>query len=209
MKHLLIGICFIVIILITSITPPQAHCSTMTTTPKIISVSKDTFNLTQYRLKNEALKWVGYKETGNNRGKDVDSWNHYCGVALGSPYCSSFVSYLIRLCKIILNNVSNYRTARAKDWLKLRYIKAIDVYKKISNGISNGLVIYSRQGGGHVGVFISADSSNRCRFSNVEANTSPSRTGSQHNGSGIWLKNRTIEPYNHSYRVIAFVPIEE
>ena len=115
MKHLLIGICFIVIILITSITPPQAHCSTMTTTPKIISVSKDTFNLTQYRLKNEALKWVGYKETGNNRGKDVDSWNHYCGVALGSPYCSSFVSYLIRLCKIILNNVSNYKTARAKD----------------------------------------------------------------------------------------------
>ena len=43
-----------------------------------------------------ACGMVGEAETeGPNRSPVIDSWNRRCGVALGSPYCASFVSWCI------------------------------------------------------------------------------------------------------------------
>jgi hypothetical protein len=43
-----------------------------------------------------ACSVVGATESdGTNRSVLIDSWNRRCGVALGSPYCASFVSWCI------------------------------------------------------------------------------------------------------------------
>jgi len=43
-----------------------------------------------------ALKWVGLREEGVNRGTEIDAWLGACGVQPGNPWCAAFVSAILR-----------------------------------------------------------------------------------------------------------------
>jgi hypothetical protein len=43
-----------------------------------------------------ALKWVGLKETSENRGVEIDAWLEACGAQSGNPWCAAFVSAVLR-----------------------------------------------------------------------------------------------------------------
>lgn len=39
-----------------------------------------------------ASQYLGFKETGNNRGSQVDQWNTTYGGSIGDPWCATFVN---------------------------------------------------------------------------------------------------------------------
>jgi hypothetical protein len=50
----------------------------------------------RFNLVLAALKWVGFRETGENGGPEVTSWLGACGVGPGNPWCAAFLSALLR-----------------------------------------------------------------------------------------------------------------
>lgn len=123
------------------------------------------------------------RETSYNRGVMVDIYNKSVGVALGSPWCGSFVGY--NLTKI---GVKNPNSGRAAD-----YAKSKDIIwrsnKKTDIKLLTGDVVtfyYSSLGRvGHTGFYIKKDKEGY--FITIEGNTNG--LGSRE-GGGVYKKKR-------------------
>lgn len=84
-----------------------------------------------------AQSQIGHGEMfGNNMGPDVGK---YLGGRQGLPWCAGFVSYCAKR-----SGLNIPYTLRAKDFLKLG--------KKVSNPQAGDLIVFTHQGGGHVGI---------------------------------------------------------
>lgn len=75
---------------------------------------------------------------GNNRGADVKK---YLQGQEGLPWCAGFVSYCVKRA-----GLNTRYTLRAKDYLKLG--------KVVNKPKSGDIVVFTRSGGGHVGIII-------------------------------------------------------
>ncbi|MDD5009389.1 MAG: CHAP domain-containing protein [Syntrophorhabdaceae bacterium] len=95
---------------------------------------------------------IGHGETwGNNRGSDV---RKYLGGRDGLPWCAGFVSYCAKKSGLYLPY-----TLRAKDYLRIGKIT--------SNPQSGDLIVFSRNGGGHIGII---EKVNKDKITTIEGN---------------------------------------
>ena len=84
-----------------------------------------------------AQSQIGLGEVGgNNKGMYV---RRYLNGREGLPWCAGFVSYCV-----VKDGIRIPYTLRARDFLKLGI--------KVSNPNPGDLIVFSRQGGGHVGI---------------------------------------------------------
>lgn len=143
-----------------------------------------------------ASRWVGYREQGYNRGRWIDSFNIHAGVPLGSPYCASFVYWILDS----LRWEPRLRTGYSRSYV--RYGIPISLARERG---AEGLLIWRRRGGGHIGFVVR--NSGAFRWETVEANTSPGR-GSQWNGDGIYRRIRSYDPLS-VFRITHYVPLRE
>lgn len=151
-----------------------------------------------------ALSYEGVKEDNNNRGALIDKINKHAGSPLGSSYCANFGRFVLDSVKAVS---PAYRPPVATAWLRNKsVIKANDVYYgKVT--APSGAVIVWRNGGswqGHLGFLIKFIS--KVGMQTIEANTSPSKAGSQTNGGGIYRRIRNIAPFAY-FKIEGFVPV--
>lgn len=144
-----------------------------------------------------ALRWVGTREEGSNRGRWIDSFNAKVGAPYGSPYCASFVYW-------VLDSIQwepRLRTA----WSRAYVSVGVPIGLARGYGVE-GLLIWLRRGGGHIGFIVR----NRgdWEWETVEANTSSGARGSQYNGDGIYRRVRRYEPFS-TFRITHYVRLRK
>lgn len=144
-----------------------------------------------------ALGFIGYTESGNNRGAWVDRWNGindagrwWCKAC---PYCATFTGAALNEGGAL---EPTYRGASSRVYITSRSIPMREIMSKAISLPSGTLLIWVRKGGGHIGQVVVQSAVGR--YTTIEANTSPERagSGSEWNGGGVYMRNRRYEPYN-------------
>lgn len=159
------------------------------------------YTVTHGGVLDKALQpYHGMKESGYNRGPFIDTANRWARVPLGSPYCASAGGYVVseRLGLIDAPSVP----ARARAWITDDAVDAKRVWRGLDTVPYPCLVIWTRAGGGHFGIAVSATR-------HFEFNTSPDSRGSQWNGKWSGWKHRGLShmaPTN-PYRITHFIPL--
>lgn len=151
-----------------------------------------------------AKSFDGIKETGKNRGSFIDKLNRFTKVPLGSPYCASFVSFVIdsankitpikyKVKSALAQKLRNKLTYSAKMVLDgKRYPKASEV------------VIWQKGNTqfGHAGI-VTKDWT-ETKGETIQANTN--KSAESRDGNGIYIKMAKINPFSY-FRIVAFTPI--
>lgn len=139
-----------------------------------------------------ARQYLYQLETGgNNRSPFIDSCNREAGIPLGSPNCASTVSRWLRMSGAIYPTYRGgySRAFVTKESLVLPLKSWID--------LSGWLLVFRRNGGGHIGVIESGS----MVVKTIEANTSSGERGSQWNGGGIFPRTRNLKQLSSPYNV--------
>jgi len=125
-----------------------------------------------------AKKYIGYTEHPANSNQTLfGAWYGMNGV----PWCMEFVQFLFAQCDCPLP----YKTASCSallDWYKAYQPNKIKIMP-----LPNDIVIYKF---GHTGI---VESGNSQAVTAIEGNTSPTVTGSQDNGGGVYRRTRTAD----------------
>jgi hypothetical protein len=148
-----------------------------------------------------AARYLTVRETsGRNRSPDIDRWNRFARVPLGSNYCAAFISFVNNEARI---RAPTLRTAWARAFIvQGRSVNARDVLLGKYRPPPGTILVWVRPGGGHVGY---VEQWNKSSGTTIEANTSSGR-GSQFNGDGVYRRTRTIQPFA-KFRIVAFTPV--
>lgn len=137
----------------------------------------------QDRLLYYANKYTYVRESnGSNRSKEIDLWNKFCNVPMGSPYCASFVSYIHYLAKVDGPKTAWSPSCVSRNNVKFESVKGGDVF---------GLYFSSKRRVAHTG-FVEKVSGSLVYC--VEANTSPnakSGSSTDRDGDGAHRKTRS------------------
>jgi len=148
-----------------------------------------------------ARTYVGYVETGKNRGAFIDELNRRVNNPLGSPYCQAFVSYILDSAGAKSPRINTGLAAKVKTKFSFSAWDVILGRRKVANGMivtwQKGRTIF-----GHSGI-VSADWFG-ISGKTIQANTSSNIENRE--GDGIFEKNARIEPYNY-FRIIRFTPV--
>lgn len=155
-----------------------------------------------------AKTFVGKQETeGKNRGQWIDVWNRFVDAPLGSPYCASFVSWILYHSGVsepqIKSPLARHFYTKAPKVLKY---SAGEVLRKKRN-VKQGTIIIWQRGEtiyGHTGFAL--EDWKGISGKTIEANTTKGTKGIQHDGDGVYIRRRTIEPYNF-FRIIGFTEV--
>lgn len=130
-----------------------------------------------------AKSYLNVKEEGNNRSKDIDTWNRFTKVPLGSPYCASYISYVNHLV-----GLDAPISAWAPDQVRRKNVP----FSSLRSGDVFGIYFQSKKRIAHVG-FV-----DRIRGSflvTVEANTSPDAaagSNADRDGQGVYSRRRPV-----------------
>lgn len=132
-----------------------------------------------------AQGYVGEKESkGFNRSTNIDKWNRFCDVPMGSPYCASYISYVLYEAKVKNAPRTAWSPSMvARNNVPFSQIKPADVF---------GLYFSSKKRIAHVGFIKDPDYSTNM-LQTTEANTSPTAGhggASDRDGDGVWNKLR-------------------
>lgn len=139
-------------------------------------------------------KWVGFEETGQNRGVFFDKLNRAAGNPLGSPYCAATVSMALKMGGA---TTPTYRGGLATRYRESGSLTARDVLRGKATLQPGDLAIWQKGETifGHIGVIERVV--DRRTIVVIEGNTSPGTAGRQDDGDGIWRRTRHIEMYNY------------
>lgn len=154
---------------------------------------------------NIAKSFDGIKEVGNNRGKFIDIINRFTKVPLGSPYCASFVSFVIDSANKITPIQHKVKSALAQ---KLRN-KLTYSAKMVLDGKrypQKGEVVIWQKGKtafGHAGII--TENWKETKGQTIQANTN--KSAESRDGNGIYIKMAKINPFSY-FRIVAFTPID-
>lgn len=146
----------------------------------------------------EAERWIGVRELRPNRGPQIDAWNREAGAPLGSSYCASFGTHDL--------NVAQAEYPRTRSALARAYKREGILAKDVLIGKiipQPGWLVGWQRGStihGHLAVVRRWD---RVSGATVEGNTSSGVAGSQHDGDGVFARDRAIEPANY-FRITWF-----
>lgn len=126
------------------------------------------------------------EKNGCNCGKEIDRWLKSVGVPSGSSYCAAFVSYCLSQAGATLPTV---RSASARKFITPASIPISRI--QVGDVKVGDLAVWQRGTGwqGHIGIVIRQLSRNR--YIVLEANTSSGDRGSQANGDGVYIRDRT------------------
>ena len=139
-----------------------------------------------------ARQYLYQTETnGNNRSPSIDSANRAAGIPLGSPYCASMVSRWLRMSGAIY---PAYRGGYSRAFVTK---ESLTLPLKHWQDLSGWLLVFKRNGGGHIGVIESGS----VIVKTIEANTSSGERGSQWNGGGIFPRVRDLKKVSSPYNV--------
>jgi len=146
-----------------------------------------------------AFSYIGVKENGYNDG--VERFLKSVGRKKGDSWCAAFVSY----CLTVTNHPFPVRSGLARSFVVKKSILATKVLQGQKQVETGDLIIWQRGNTifGHVGFVISQ---NGKYFTTIEGNTSSGQKGAQADGDGVYIKTRTIQPYNY-FRVKWFTKI--
>jgi len=146
---------------------------------------------------------LGTTETKANRGSKIDEWNNALGLPLGSSYCASFVSFAL--------DSANAQIPAVRSGVAQKYITNRSITSgRVSTGrtIPAGSLVIWKRGDtwmGHVGIVVEDWKGGSGKT--IEANTSPSNSGSQSNGDGVYRKNRKLSPTSY-FRITHFTEVK-
>ena len=152
-----------------------------------------------------AISYFGYHDLPgkNNQGEHIDRWLASVGLPTGNPYCAAFVSYCL--------DAGNVNRPRVRSGLSSHFIKDNSISAKhVVQGrkqIPPGYIAVWRRGNtqfGHVGFVLL--SWRGATGITIEGNTTTGTGGNEFNGSGVWIRERTIYPLNH-FRITHFTPV--
>ncbi len=137
-----------------------------------------------------ASLYVGHQEEGKNRSELIDYWNSRLNVPPGSNYCATFVAFVLDSAGVKTPKV---RSAIAQHYITRRSVRA----EKVLSGreIPPGAIVIWKRGEsprGHVEFvrekWVGASGKT------IGANTTPPNIyGDQHQGNGVWEKERRID----------------
>lgn len=149
-----------------------------------------------------AKSFVGTKEEGNNGGYWVERFLASCKLKRGAQWCAAFVNFCldssgVRGLPFTGSGLARHFATRNKT------IKATDVLNKQME-LPAGTIIVWRRGStpfGHAGF---VEKWKGKTGTTIEGNTSSGNRGSQHDGGGVWRRQRTISPLQY-FRITDFV----
>lgn len=124
--------------------------------------------------------------------------NRYVGSPLGSPYCAAAVSYSIR--------PNSLRSGLARALRNKNTFAALEVIQG-KKQIKRGYIIIWQKGetiSGHAG--LANRDWNGVKGETVEGNTSAGNKGSQSNGDGFFIRQRSIQPTAY-FRIKYITPL--
>jgi len=130
-----------------------------------------------------AKTYLNVREESYNRSKDIDTWNRFSGVPLGSPYCASFISYVNHLVGL---------KAPVSAWAPDQVRRNNVPISSLKSGDVFGIYFRSKKRVAHVGL---VDKVRGSFLMTVEANTSPDAvagSNADRDGQGVYARRRPI-----------------
>jgi len=149
-----------------------------------------------------AFSYIGIKEaTGHNDGVEVERFLKSVGRKKGDSGCAAFVSY----CLTVTNHPFPVRSGLARSFVTKKSILATKVLQGQKQVETGDLIIWQNGNtiSGHIGFVILVKDK---KYITIEGNTSSGQKGAQADGDGVYIKTRTIQPYNY-FRVKWFTRI--
>ena len=150
----------------------------------------------QEKVMLESGKYLNVRElNNNNRGKEIDKWNKYLGLPMGSPYCAAFVVSMYKDAGYRLPRIGRCYTlynVLLADEIKYKNITPEELMLKTESLQAGDIIIWRHGKGtaqnwnGHAGI-------GRGKFFKTrEANTMPSSKGNQREGGGVYDRERGL-----------------
>lgn len=149
-----------------------------------------------------AFSYIGVKEaTGKNDGYEVEKFLKSVGRKKGDSWCAAFVSY----CLTATNHPFPVRSGLARSFVKKTSLLATHVLQGRKQVEIGDLIIWQNGNtiSGHIGIVAIVDDK---KYITIEGNTSSGQKGAQADGDGVYIRVRTIQPYNY-FRVKWFTRI--
>ena len=151
-----------------------------------------------------AYSYIGTIEaTGNNDGPKIEYIIRRGGGSKGASYCAYFVSLCIDSARVKEPSV---RPGMAIGYKRKNSIAANDVLIGKTQ-VPPGTIIIWRKGNtihGHTGFVYEWGKKSGIT---IEGNTSSGQKGSQADGDGIWMRNRSIQPMSY-FRIVCFTLVK-
>ncbi len=154
-----------------------------------------------------ARKYIGVREQGYNRGKEIERWQKENGGKPGQSYCAYFVSSMLRESKSKYPTIRSGMAQAFRTGISIRPSHAAKGYCKVQEG---WLLIWANfnssgrnKGTGHIE--INERQISNTEFDAIGANTSSGRAGSQSDGDGVYPTRRRISEKG-KFRLIAITP---
>ena len=156
----------------------------------------------------QARKYLGVRETGYNRGPEIERFQKSHGGKPGQSWCAYFVATVLDEAGV---KKPGYRKGMAQGYITNQSIRASRVAKGYVKLNAGWLAIWGRfkqgrnTGSGHIEIVtnqIRADT-----FEGIGGNTSGHSKGSTNDGDGVYETTRKIITYG-SFRIIYFTQIE-
>ena len=149
-----------------------------------------------------ANSFIGHTEHGNNRSAHIDRWNHAVSAPLGSPWCASFVSFCLAQGRV---KAPKTRSAWSRAFVLRGSIPASRVLTGEYKVRQGDIIIWRRSATqGHIG--FAKEDWRAAKGATIEGNTSSGLKGSQWNGNGVFVRTRSISPFNH-FRITHITPV--
>ncbi len=149
-----------------------------------------------------AFSYVGVKEaTGKNDGAVIERFLKSVGRKKGDSWCAAFVSY----CLTAVNHPFPVRSGLSRAFVTKQSIYATKVLQGQKEVACGDLAIWQNGNtiSGHIAIVVIAD---KTKFITIEGNTSSGQKGTQADGDGVYIRERTIQPYNY-FRIKWFTKI--
>lgn len=129
-----------------------------------------------------AEKYLYVREEGNNRSPDIDRWNTFCKVPLGSYWCASFVAFVHHEA-----GIKAIRSAWSPSWFTADHRIP---FEDLAPGDCVGFYYPNLGRIGHIGLFTGVRRG--AHYITIEGNTGPSDSYDQagRNGQGVYKKLR-------------------
>ena len=189
------------ILLVILLLPLQLYSSPASQEAKPLSYSGNP------ALVKTARKYIGVREQGYNRGKEIGRWQIENGGKHGQSYCAYFVSSMLRESKSQYPTVRSGRAQAFRTDISIRPSHVAKGYCKVKEG---WLLIWANfsnsgrnKGTGHIE--INERQIGNMEFDAIGANTSSGRAGSQSDGDGVYPTRRRISEKG-KFRLIAITP---
>lgn len=132
-----------------------------------------------------AVSQVGVAEaTGHNDGPQIERYQRAVGLHRGDPYCAAFQVWSF--------DSAGHQPLARTGLANGLYNDAARRGRKSEGYRVGDLVVwkFSQSASGHVARIVKVGQAGWC--TTVEANTSPTTTGDQRNGGGVYLKHRQM-----------------